>query len=610
MDDGQLAEGVETGSAPPSATVRAFRSWLGALGPEALTDRERVDLVAEIERLKGTGAAAQARLTHAVRQSREASSAHDAVRSVGAEVALARRQSPTLGDRFVGLARALVDEMPCTMQSLADGSCSERHALLMVQATSVLSLEHRAEVDRRVGPLLARLGVRGAERAARRVAQELDVASVLKRMEDAVRSRRVSVRPAPDGMAYLTVLGPLVDVVGASAALRARARAVATGQAPDEDPAGRAAGAIAADTALRLLSGRAEGGLQPVEVHLVMTDRSLLGTGDHDRSLMEPARIPGHGSLPAPVARAWLRGDPRTRGHGGSFTQDAGTQRSAHPTTTGTGSGTDGRPGTGTGGCGCTRAGSDTPEMSAVWLRRLYTSPDGRDLVAMESRRRLFDGLLRRMLILRDDVCTTPWCEAPIAHADHTTPSRAGGVTSFHSGTGKCERCNYGKEAPGWITTALPAVERDTRVASPRHRVQVRTPVGRVYASEPPPLLGWGTASAPPAVSASASPAISASAPPAVSASASPAISASTVTPAPRAEVTAARARTGRDGAGVREHAGGPARASGAAARRRPSRRRRRDDRDRARLLAPNRLEVARVPYTPHLERQLCRFLT
>ena len=33
-------------------------------------------------------------------------------RSVGSVVALARRESPSLGDRFVGLARALVHEMP------------------------------------------------------------------------------------------------------------------------------------------------------------------------------------------------------------------------------------------------------------------------------------------------------------------------------------------------------------------------------------------------------------------------------------------------------------------------------------------------------------------
>ena len=394
---------------------------------------------------------------------------------------MARRESPTRGDRFVGMARALVDEMPCTMQALASGSCSERHAVLMVQVTSVLSREHRAEVDRRVGPLLGRLGVRGAERAARRVAQELDVASVVKRMQDAVRSRRVTVRPAPDGMAYLTVLGPLVEVVGASAALRARAQRVMSGQAPDEGPAGRAAGAIAADTALRLLSGRAVGVLQAVEVHLVMTDRSLLGTGDTDRSVMEPARVPGHGSLPAPWARAWLRGDRTgTVAAGSTEGGDAAPQDDANPAPV------------------PNAKESRALELRTVWLRRLYTSPDGRDLVAMDSRRRLFGGLLRRMLILRDDVCTTPWCEAPIAHADHTTPARAGGVTRFGTGTGKCERCNYGKEAPGWVTAAQPVADGRLGAAAARQRVNVTTPLGRTYVSHPPPLLGWGSAVATP----------------------------------------------------------------------------------------------------------------
>ena len=55
-----------------------------------------------------------------------------------------------------------------------------------------------------------------------------------------------------------------------------------------------------------MLSGRGVGEVTPVEVHLVMTDRALLGTGDPRRSVWEPARIPGHGSVPVPVARAWL----------------------------------------------------------------------------------------------------------------------------------------------------------------------------------------------------------------------------------------------------------------------------------------------------------------
>jgi hypothetical protein len=460
----------------------------------------------------------------------------------------------------------------------------------MVQATSVLSLEHRAEVDRRVGPLLGRLGVRGAERAARRVAQELDVTSVLRRMEDAVRSRRVTVRPAPDGMAYLTVLGPLVEVVGASAALRARAQCVVTGQAADEAPHGRAAGAIAADTALRLLSGRTVGAAQAVEVHLVMTDRSLLGTGDPDRSVMEPARIPGHGPLPAPWARAWLRGNPR-----GGATVNTSTDTGpldtgpldTGPLDTGpldTGPLDTGPLDTGPLDTGPLDTGPlDTGPLDSatVWVRRLYTSPDGRDLVAMDSRRRLFDGLLRRMLVLRDDVCTTPWCEAPIAHADHTTPSRAGGVTSLGTGTGKCARCNYGKEAPGWLTVAVP-VGADPESAGPstgvtteveRHDVHVRTPLGRRYVSQPPPLLGWGW-----------------------SATAEAASSHTTFAPA--------SLPTGDPSAGE-----GP-RGVGSVAAPAPRRPARRADRVRGRVLASAGSRVTRIPFTPHLELELCRYRT
>ncbi len=413
--------------------VDTFRAWLAGVDADSLTDRERVELVAGLERVKGASSAVQARAADALRCSREVVAPQDVARSVGSVVALARRESPTLGDRFVGLSRALVHEMPVTMAALSGGEISERVAVAVVAATATLSLEDRGEVDARVGPLLSRLGVRQAGAAAARVAAELDAASVVARMEAAARSRRVSVRPAPDGMAYLTVLGPLKDVVGAHAAVQARARGVVGGQCPDEPPEGRGVGAVAADTALRLLSGRATGQPQPVEVQLVMTDRALLGTGNGDRSVFEPARIPGHGSVPAAVARAWLR-----------------EGLDAPPLTTATAKPPQAVPDR-------TPAGTaaEQPSVARVWVRRLYTTPDGRDLVAMDSRRRVFGGMLRRMLVLRDDVCTTSWCEAPIVHADHATPVREHAETSFEEGNGKCARCNYAKEAPGWRTRVI-----------------------------------------------------------------------------------------------------------------------------------------------------------
>ena len=154
----------------------------------------------------------------------------------------------------------------------------------------------------------------------------------------------------------------------------------------------------------------------------------------------------------------------------------------------------------------------DSGRAARVWLRRLYTTPGGRDLVAMDSRRRVFAGLLRRMLVLRDDVCSTPWCQAPIVHADHTTPVHGGGRTAWANGDGRCARCNQVKEAPGWAVRVIhpgpapgvPASEtgqrsgprRRTRVAErPRHRpreLEVITPTGHRYRSHAPPLTGWG----------------------------------------------------------------------------------------------------------------------
>ena len=261
--DGGGPSGPPSTGAPPGvsgpevvARVAAWREWLASVDTSGWSDRDRVDLVAELERCKGAASAGQARATDAVRRSREASAPQDAVRSVGSEVALARRESPALGDRFVGLARALVHEMPSTLRALSDGVAGERHAVAVVQATSTLSLDDRVEVDRRIGPLLGRLGVGAVARAAQKVAAELDAASVVRRMEEAARSRRVTVRPAADGMAYLTVLAPLRETVGAYAALRARATAVVGGQCPDEAAEGRGVGAVMADTATRLMSGR------------------------------------------------------------------------------------------------------------------------------------------------------------------------------------------------------------------------------------------------------------------------------------------------------------------------------------------------------------------
>ncbi len=104
----------------------------------------------------------------------------------------------------------------------------------------------------------------------------------------------------------------------------------------------------------------------------------------------------------------------------------------------------------------------------------------------MDSRRREFDGLLRRMLVLRDQTCRTPYCDAPIRHADHVRPHRIGAPTSLGNAAGLCERCNHVKEAPGWAVRPVGVVESAKRTT---HQTEIATPTGHIYPSSAPPLL-------------------------------------------------------------------------------------------------------------------------
>lgn len=377
-----------------------------------------------MERLKSAAAAAQARITVAFKQSQIDKQRAQGVpveqlgRGVGAQVALARRDSPYRASRLVGLAEALVHEMPNTLAALTRGDISEWRATLMVRETACLSSEDRSTVDAELGSRLSEFGDRRTAAEARRCAYRLDPHSVTRRAATAVAERRVSLRPAPDTMSILSATLPVAQGVAAYAALiRASDSAKAAG---DE----RSRGQVMADELVRRVTGQSSAEEVPVEVQLVMTDESLFTDSP------EPADVPGFGPIPAPVARRWVQGD------GPTADGQASTAR--------------------------------------MWLRRLYRHPDTGELVAMDSQRRCFPEPLRRFLIARDQVCRTPWCEAPIRHADHVVPRTDGGPTSCDNGQGLCEACNHAKQAPGWTT-----------IRHPDGSITVTTPSGKTYSSQP-----------------------------------------------------------------------------------------------------------------------------
>ncbi|HET7475978.1 MAG TPA: DUF222 domain-containing protein, partial [Dermatophilaceae bacterium] len=470
----------------PALGSAAFQQWVAALAdmPVGADDAERIDRIRALEGLKSACAAAQARETVAFVESQERAQRQAGVPAarvgagVAAQVALARRESPHRGNRLVGLAKALVSELPHTMQAMAAGASSEWRAVLIAKETACLSREHRllADAELHAGDGLTGLGDRQVEAAARRVAYRLDPAAVVERARNAVSDRRVSLRPAPDTMTWLTALLPMPDGVAVHAALtRAAESARAHG-----DPRGR--GQVMADTLVSRVTGAAaattvantghatstgtsngtgtshghghghgeatdattsaaaapgpapeppgkapeEAPVEvsdgvPVELLVVMTDQALLGFGE---GADEPVWVHGQGPVPAGIARDLLR---HTR--------------------------------------------------AAVFLRRLYADPTGR-LVSMDSTRRTFSGALRKLLIARDQSCRTPWCGAPIRHLDHIEPVQDGGATRYDNGQGLCEACNHAKQSPGWST------------AGDGEHTTITTPTGHAYESRPPTLPG------------------------------------------------------------------------------------------------------------------------
>lgn len=282
---------------------------VGSHDGAGLDEGALIDHIAALEQIKSAAAASQARLTArlaAQRSAREAAGgipSHQRCRGLAAEVALARRESPVRGARSLGLAKALVHEMPHTLAALAAGEISEWRATVMVRETAVLRREDRAQVDSELRDVLGRMGNRETAAAARTIGYRLDPGSPLRRIKGANADRRVSLRPAPDTMTYLTGFLPVAQGVACLVALQRHADTLrARGDS-------RTRGQLMADRLVELVTGQDVAQGAPVEVQLVMSDAALLD-GDHT-----PAILRDYGPIPAATgrdlvrtaSRAWVR---------------------------------------------------------------------------------------------------------------------------------------------------------------------------------------------------------------------------------------------------------------------------------------------------------------
>jgi len=467
-----LADG--SSSAELSGGLRDLFDAVNALHGNA-SDAVLIDQIGALERLKSACAAAQARLTHTFDLSQTAEGAarkrntDTTRRSIAAQIALTRRQSRFAGQRLVGLAAALITDLPHILAALQCGDLTEHRARVILDQFACLTPTDRRAADTLLAAELPGLGDLTAHTRAARIACRLDAEAVLGKIRGAVKDRHISLRPAPDTMTRFSALLPVAQGVAVYAALRRSAdTAVGVGD-------GRTRGQVMADELVFRVTGqtitgcdsygapiygstpakgdpgiggtssrdddrsseadsRATGegpvdcngadnsganGSGGLQLNIIMTDRTLLGDDD------EPALITGHGPVPAALARALVIGNADT--------------------------------------------------TTKTWIRRLYTDPTGTQLAAMDSKQRLFPAVAQKFLLLRDQTCRTPWCDAPIRHADHITPHNEGGPTSTTNGQGLCQACNLTKQAPDWRSEP-----------QPDGTVRTTTPTGHTYASSPP----------------------------------------------------------------------------------------------------------------------------
>ncbi|QIX28073.1 DUF222 domain-containing protein [Nocardioides sp. JQ2195] len=411
-----------------ASTVAAWTVALIASIRATDEDSERIDLIAELEKLKRIIGSVQADLAVDFDTSMRAKAEAQGIgkrrqgRGIDTQLGLARMETPARAKKHLSLATVLRKEMPHAHAAFRTGAISEYGVTLLVKETACVELDARQQIDEEIAAdpeALMKMSDKQIGNRARTRAGELDPASVARARAKAEKDRRVSIRPAPDTMAYVTGLLPVGQGVAVIAALTKAADTLIN--SGDE----RSRGQIMADTFVQRLTGQAAASDVPVAVNLVVSDTSLLGTDNN------AAHLAGHGTIPADLARHLI-----------ANSLDAGI---------------------------------------TTWLRKIYAGTHG-GLVKMDAKARTVPHGLARLLRLRDgNTCRNLWCDAPIRHIDHAHGVINGGQTTEENLQGLCEACNYAKQAPGWSATGQHPPDQ-------RHRVTTTTPTGHHYTSTAPPL--------------------------------------------------------------------------------------------------------------------------
>ncbi|WP_127818030.1 HNH endonuclease signature motif containing protein [Microbacterium sp. CPCC 204701] len=393
---------------------------------------DALDLVVEVadmmaifaaQRLARVDAMRRVALEDAARHGRELTEVIE--RGVRLELAAALRITEHAAGELLRRAEALVHRYPAVLASLGRAAMTERHAEILVSGLDEVEPDLRDDLLPRALELAESQQVGTFRRSLRKLIDYARSVTLAQRHEEALAKRRSVIEHVDDGMAWLHLYIPAVEV----RAIDGRAAAIAKVIVAQEDET-RTLDQARADVMCNLLiEGRTD--LHPVEargiranVVVTVPALALLTEDDAARAAagVEPAVVEGLGPVPLERARELCGG------------ADGWMRILTHP---------------------------ETGAVLSVG-RDLYRTPSS----------------LRRIVAWRAERCMGPGCGMPASRCeiDHTVAWEHGGSTSLDNLAPLCRGHHRVKHHGGWQVRQVP----DTGGA-----LEWTSPAGRRYVVEP-----------------------------------------------------------------------------------------------------------------------------
>ena len=247
-------------------------------------------------------------------------------RSYRLEVGVALGIHEYTAGALISCAEQLVNRYPLTLETLAKGAITERHAQVLTETGFGLPDEHRIEYERLAVNKAQQETPARFKTSARKIRARLHPEELEEQHKRAFENRRIFLEPAADGMARFTIENSAVKIYALDDRLTRAAKFLT--DIPGED---RTLDQLRTDMAVRLLldgdvytdttvdTSTPEAGeaftppkprrrgqfasIQP-SVHITVPVLSLLGKSD------EPATLDGYGPIPLSQAAELAAGAP------------------------------------------------------------------------------------------------------------------------------------------------------------------------------------------------------------------------------------------------------------------------------------------------------------